>query len=267
MKNNNDIVIYTAIANNYDDLIDPKFVSNNIDYYCFTDDMSMETEVWNLLEFPSDNLNSIYKNRQVKLLPHKYFSNYKYSIYIDGNIDIIGDIEKLVNKYLIEKEYKLAVPKHPKRNCLYKEAEACIKQKKDDSKTINKQIKKYKKEGFPQNIGLTENNIIFRKHNDSEVIDLMEEWWNEFNRFSQRDQLSFLYLIWKNDFEYLPIEINSRNENNYFQLRSHRKNGIRRIWQLIKINRDKNIFNKNLYYVLDNIKKLINKFIRYRGVK
>jgi len=30
MKKNNDIVVYTAIANNYDDLIDPKVVSNNM---------------------------------------------------------------------------------------------------------------------------------------------------------------------------------------------------------------------------------------------
>jgi len=260
MKKINDIVVYTAIANNYDDLIDPKFISNNIDYYCFTDDISMESEVWNLLEFPKDDLNSTYKNRLVKMLPHKYFSEYRYSVYIDGNIDILGDIEKLVNEYLVEREYKLAVPKHPQRNCLFEEAEACIKFRKDNAEIINKQIREYKKENFPNNLDLTENNIIFRKHNDPEVVNLMEDWWNEFNKFSQRDQLSFLYVIWKNNFDYLPMLINSREENEYFRIRGHRKTGFRRIWQLIKIHRDKNKINKYLYNILKSIKNKLDKY-------
>jgi hypothetical protein len=221
----------------------------------------MKSEVWNLLDFPSDDLNSTYKNRLVKMLPHKYFPKYKYSVYIDGNIDIIGDIEKLINEYLIEKEYKLAVPKHPKRNCLYEEAEVCINYKKDNAEIINKQINKYKKDNFPKDLGLTENNIIFRKHNDPEVINLMEDWWSEFNKFSQRDQLSFLYMIWKNNFNYLSMNINSREENEYFRIRGHKKTGIRRVKQLIKIHRDKNTFNKFLYNVLKNIKNKLDECI------
>jgi len=260
MKNNNNIVVYTAIANNYDDLIDPKYISSNIDYYCFTDDPSMKSEIWNLLEFPSDDLSSTYKNRLVKMLPHRYFSEYKYSVYIDGNIDIIGDIEKLVNEYLIKQKHKLAVPKHPERNCLYEEAEACKNLKKDNAEIINKQISKYKRENFPKELDLTENNIIFRKHNDPEVLNLMENWWDEFNKFSQRDQLSFLYVIWKNNFNYLSMDINSREENEYFRIRGHKKAGIRRAWQLIKIHRDKNKFNKFLYNMLKNIKNKLDKY-------
>ncbi|TDO94083.1 uncharacterized protein DUF616 [Halanaerobium saccharolyticum] len=260
MKKNNDIIVYTAIANNYDDLIDPKFISSNIDYYCFTDDMSMKSEVWNLIEFPLDDLNSTYKNRIVKMLPHKYFSEYKYSVYIDGSIDILGDIEKLVNEYLVEGEYKLAVPKHPERDCLYEEAKACINLKKDNVEIIKKQISKYKEENFPKGFGLTENGIIFRQHNDPEVINLMQDWWDEFNKFSQRDQLSFLYVIWKNNFNYLSMNINSRVENKYFRIRGHKKDGIRRIWQLIKIHRDKNKFNKALYNLLKNIKNKLDKY-------
>jgi len=222
--------------------------------------MSMKSEVWNLLEFPIDDLNSTYKNRLVKMLPHKYFSEYRYSVYIDGNIDILGDIEKLVNEYLVKKEYKLAVPKHPERNCLYEEAEACINFQKDNPESINKQINNYNKENFPNNLDLTENNIIFRKHNDLEVIKLMEDWWDEYNKFSKRDQLSLLYVIWKNNFDYFPMIINSREENEYFKIRGHRQTGIRRIWQLIKIHRDKNKFNKFLYDILKNIKNKLDKY-------
>jgi hypothetical protein len=261
----NKIVVYTAISNGYDDLKDPKFISSNCDYICFTDDENMNSEVWDTIPFPEGKNNPVEKNRYVKLLPHKVFKEYEYSIYIDGNIDIIGDLENLIKKYLIKRNYKLAIPKHPTRNCLYKEAEICIKMKKADTEIVKRQMKKYQNENFPKEFGLTENNIIFRKHNDTEVIKLMEDWWNEFYNHSKRDQLSFSYVVWKNNFDYLKLDINARNENDYFKIRWHKQKGIRRILQFVKRilekNRNNNIITEALYNIAKKIKKIINIFI------
>jgi len=256
----NKTVIYTAISAGYDDLVDPKYISPNCDYICFTDDMNLKSDIWNIKKFPNAKLDSTLKNRFVKILPHLIFPNYKFSLYIDGNIDIIGDVELLVEKYIVESNYKIAIPKHPERNCLYQEAKACIDMGKDKPDIIDNQIKKYREEGFPKNIGLTENNIIFREHNNKEVKEFMDRWWKEYNKFSKRDQLSFRYISWKYNYDYNAIDINSRETNSFFKIRKHKLKGIRRIWQLIRIKRDKNVFNKTLYNTVKYLKEIINNF-------
>ena len=60
------------------------------------------------------------------------------------------------------------------------------------------QMDRYKKEGFPENYGLLQSNILLRKHNKQDCIKLMEEWFNEIKNGSHRDQLSFNYVSWKN---------------------------------------------------------------------
>ena len=56
-----------------------------------------------------------------------------------------------------------------------------------------------KTEGFPQNYGLPENNIIYRKHNKAEIISIMNDWWYMLEHYSRRDQLSLPYVLWKHN--------------------------------------------------------------------
>ena len=59
--------------------------------------------------------------------------------------------------------------------------------------------------------------IIVRDHNNPTCIDLMEQWWNQIKTKSKRDQVSFNYLIWKNNLKYSFIQWNEL-VNNYFKL-------------------------------------------------
>lgn len=47
-------------------------------------------------------------------------------------------------------------------------------------------------------MGLTENNVIYRKHKDPRCIKVMEDWWYMVENYSRRDQLSLFYVLWKN---------------------------------------------------------------------
>ena len=76
-------------------------------------------------------------------------------------------------------------------------------------------MERYISEGYPKNNGLTTNPIIVRNHNDSVVIKTMEDWWNEIKHNSKRDQLSFDYIAWKNEFNFVYLEGDSR-DNDYF---------------------------------------------------
>jgi len=112
--------------------------------------------------------------------------------------------------------------KHTHRSCIYEEAVACIQMRKDSSEIINSQMMRYGKEGYPPVNGLIAGRVIIRHHNNKKIISIMEDWWNEILNGSRRDQLSFNYVMWKNDF---PIKYMMEDETNlfksYFKLYGH----------------------------------------------
>ena len=194
-------VIYTCIIGNYDNVNDGHYRTPGFDYICYTDNPDLKSNFWTIRQIPSElkedkTLDNTKKNRYIKLNPHLFFKDYDFSVYIDGAITMKRDLSKFIEDNCMKNI--LSVPRHPKRTCIYEEANACIKGKKDTKENINPQIERYHKEGFPKNYGLTQNNIIFRFHNDEKCIRLMETWWNEVKNGSRRDQLSFMYSLWKN---------------------------------------------------------------------
>ena len=191
-------VIYTCITGGYDKIVEPTNISKEYDYICFTDNMSLTSNIWKIKEIPNEikTLDNTRINRYIKTHPHLLFPEYETSIYIDGSIKIIGDIDKFIQTCELN-NYNIVIPKHPDRICLYKEAKVC-RNWKDTAQNIDLQIQRYKSEGFPENYGLTQNNIIIRNHNNKECIKIMEDWWKEILNGSYRDQLSLMYVLWNN---------------------------------------------------------------------
>ena len=192
-------VIYTCIVGGYDTLLDPKIISNGFDYVCFTDNQNLSSNVWDIRPLPkeTEELPKVKKQRYMKINPHKHLSEYELSIWVDGNVEIRGDLNKFINETL-KNDCSVYVPKHPSRNCIYAEERVVIRMKKDKFDITNPQIKRYEKEGFPKDYGLLQSNILLRKHNDDGCIRLMEDWFEEVKNGSHRDQLSFNYVSWKN---------------------------------------------------------------------
>ena len=88
---------------------------------------------------------------------------------------------------------------------------------------MHNQVSKYLKEGYPQNNGLATNPILLRKHNDINVIKTMEDWWLEIKHNSRRDQLSFNYIAWKNNFNFEYLKGDSRKNEYFLQTGRHKK--------------------------------------------
>lgn len=199
-KSVNKKVVYTCITGGYDALIEPRVVSDGFDYICFTDNLNMESNVWTIKPLPkeTEGLSQVKKQRYVKINAHLLLKDYDLSIWVDGNVDLKGDLNKFVNETLVD-DVSVYVPTHPSRTCIYAEAKAVISMKKDTSENVKPQIERYKEEGFPANYGLLQSNIMLRKHNNEDCIRLMEAWFAELKDNSHRDQLSFNYALWKND--------------------------------------------------------------------
>ena len=194
--------VYTCITNNYDDIYEIEsynIIDNNIDYILFTDNKEHIQQkyigIWEVKPlFYSCNCHTK-NNRWHKLHPHILFPEYKESIYIDANINIISDFI-----YNIDSTGKIIlVPEHFKNVCIYKEFSDVIKSQLDNISIVSQQLSFITKDRMPINYGFTENNIIYRKHHNKQIIKIMNEWWSIIYKYSKRDQLSFTYTLWKNN--------------------------------------------------------------------
>lgn len=219
----NKFVVYTALFGDYDNLIDPKEKYEGCDFICFSDQKHLKSDIWDIRITEECDLPSNMMNRRYKILPHLFLNEYEQSLYVDANIFIRNNPTNLANKYLVQSN--IAISKHYGRNCIYSEAIEIIKAKKAKKEDVEKQVNLYKEEGFPEKFGLTENGIIFRNHNSRKIIFLMEAWWKELTNQTKRDQLSLMYLVWKNDVSIETIEENARG-NKYFKLKLHKNEYI-----------------------------------------
>lgn len=247
-KSGSTVAVYTAIYDNYDVLIDPKVTEDEVDYICFTDDPDIESEVWETrVQRPMED--PTLANRRVKILTHEYLDEYEYTIYIDGNIEIKGKVMPLINDYLSNSDF--AVYKHPERSSLYDEADACINQNKAENKKVIEQIDHYRKQGFQDEQDLSENRIIFRRHNEPKIKDLMWNWWREVSERTSRDQLSLMYVLWQHNIAYNLIPHSVRDAPQ-FSIHPHPPDGclghIWPYWVSVRSGRGSSLWKNILFY-------------------
>ena len=192
------IAVYSCIVGNYDDVIEPVYKEDSIDYFMFTDQDLPESSAWtkiNIREFDDyQNLNASQLNRKIKILQTERLLQYDYTIYVDGNIEIVSGVSPMITQM---GRCGLGVHFHRGRDCIYDEAVAVKHLKRIDGKDMFDQLDGYRQEGFPRHFGLYENSILIRNNRDSETMELMRAWWEEFCAHPTRDQLSFPYIIWK----------------------------------------------------------------------
>ena len=210
----NSKIIYTTIFGGYDDITKPT-LPNNWDWKCFSEE--------NSIPLYTDNTRNA---KKFKVLPHRYLQDYEYSIFIDGNMYVVGNVDELVEKYLSDSN--IAFFDHNKnrmdpRDCIYDEYNAIMnlgkndpnQNFKDNPQVMYDQVKRYQDEGYPSHNGLITGMVILRRHNEKDCIRVMEDWWTEIKYGSKRDQLSFNYVAWKNNTKFNYMDGDSRN-NEYF---------------------------------------------------
>ncbi len=221
MSTYDEIVVYTSVFNNYESLQKNDNFKKKCDFICFTDNPKLESKLFEIYAVNNDFENFAQNVRLYKLLPHRFFKKYKYSIWIDGSLLLKTgfDPKKLIDKYL--RDNSTAFFRHPERNCIYDECEACIKLKRDNEDIIKKQKQEYLKNHYPKNNGLICGSFIIREHNDKQTIALGEAWWKEICNFSRRDQISFNYVAHKLNYSYTKIDGNAYN-NKYFKFAGHK---------------------------------------------
>lgn len=219
-------VVYTAIAGYYDYLRPVPNDLKDIDFVCFTDGCISEKHCrrkgWIWKRVPKETGSSRKSCRFLKSMPEKFLDGYRVSIWIDSNISFTINIVELIDQFIYS-EALIQGFRHPVRNCPYLEARECIEQGKDLKKNIKSMVDYMRNSGFPEGKGLTETNVLFRKHNVAKVQALNEDWSYFLSEFTIRDQISFDFLCWRHGIDILYFEGSThRNQHSVFSRGLHR---------------------------------------------
>jgi hypothetical protein len=221
-NNKNKIAIITSIYGNYDQIKNQENVldRNLVDWYCFTDNVNMKSDYWNIVNKPYHIINTenndkfsdftnYYKNikdkRTYNMMCAKYYKaqphqidilkKYDYYIWIDGSIFLRDNFIKNV-MILTDKNYSLINFKHSVRDNIKDEVKLSITMKKYKSQNIMDQYNAYIEDNFPDNSGLFEKTVFIRKNN-LEINNLFDLWWENNLKYSYQDQISYPYVLWK----------------------------------------------------------------------
>ena len=189
--------IYTSVVGSYDDIRQPLIIDERFDYVLFTDNVTVDRiGVWQVRPIPQVDGNNMLRSRYVKCHPAKVLAEYDASLYIDANIQIAT--QYVYDRFfeLLEEGVDWAGIQHPSQKCVYEEMCAIVDLKWVHDYEVVDWYGTMKKAGFPEDWGLYENNVIFRRH--STKVDIIGDfWWQTLTAGCKRDQFSLMYALWR----------------------------------------------------------------------
>ncbi len=140
-------------------------------------------------------------SRLAKMCPHLFFRTYDWVIYIDNSAVLLAAPQAIAAE--IERGHPEGAPPgrylfdHGRRSCAYREARLCLVKGKISRADYRRQVRYYKAEGFPEEQGLFTNTLMIQKMGDPATDAFNETWYDHFQSFSRRDQISLPFMLWK----------------------------------------------------------------------
>lgn len=216
MKN----IVYTVLSSGYDQLAEAPVIYNT-DFYIISCDYIDVPLGWKFIYIENkNNLTSVEFNRFYKMMPYEVFPEAESYLYVDANINIIGDLSLFFGD--IDDQVDIAMYKHPVRRSLVEEAETIKRLWYDYFFKVNKQVNKYRSKIDAEDV-FFEANIIFRKNNER-VNRAMQDWFNEFTCGVKRDQISINYICNIHSLRMFSLgEHDARFNQKYFVYQQHLK--------------------------------------------
>ncbi|KAL8224493.1 hypothetical protein R6Q57_019968 [Mikania cordata] len=141
-----------------------------------------------------------------KFLSHRLFPSARYSIWLDSKLRLHTDPMLLIEYFLWRNKAEYAISNHYTRHCVWDEVQQNKRLNKYNHTAIDQQFLFYQSDGLhkfdpsdpnkPLPSYVPEGSVIVRAHTPmSNLFSCL--WFNEVDRFTSRDQLSFGYTFLK----------------------------------------------------------------------
>ncbi|KAI4296750.1 hypothetical protein L6164_036678 [Bauhinia variegata] len=210
------VVVASAIFGNFDEINEPSNISEyskkTVCFLMFVDEITekylissgkLESNkkigLWRIIVARNLPYTDARRTGKIpKLLIHRMAPNARYSIWLDGKLELVVDPYQILERFLWRKNATFAISRHYRRFDVFVEAEANKAAGKYDNASIDFQIEFYKNEGLtpyteeklPIISDVPEGCVIVRELVPiSNLLTCL--WHNEVDRFTSRDQISF----------------------------------------------------------------------------
>lgn len=215
-------LVYTCVFGGYDRLFPPVEAEDGITYIAVTDDDTLKVDGWQTLVVDRRCFaDSRLANRYFKMLGLRDFRDYDASVYVDGNVRILGGMAPLMRE-LLASGAALGAHRHTRRSTVAEEVAACARLGKAASpERLQSELDDYVRDGFPDNVHLVEATILVRNHRHPDLDAAMRLWWDLFQRYRNRDQISLPYVLWKTNLPVLSLQGGIREPNRHFGIYPH----------------------------------------------
>lgn len=154
-----------------------------------------------------------------KFLSHRLFPSARYSIWLDSKMRLQIDPMLIIEYFLWRKKSEYAISNHYDRHCVWEEVQQNKRLNKYNHTAIDEQFAFYQSDGLvkfdplnpntPLPSYVPEGSFIVRAHTPmSNLFSCL--WFNEVDRFTSRDQLSFAYTylkLWRTNQD-VPFNLN-----------------------------------------------------------
>lgn len=218
----NKTAIYTVITGNYDTIKQPLVLTPGADYFMFTNNPTIQDAgVWKVVHIPSLNIvsktekeNNILLSRRVKMLAHEYLpQGYDVSVYVDADMLLKESLSELLDTMAGNR--LMAACRHSYCASVKEEIDDLLDKCMVDALQIENQWQRYVEWGFKDDLGISENGLLIRRHHDARVIQLMELWWEEYQHGCLRDQVSLMPCLHRTGFmpyfQFIEMDIRKNN--------------------------------------------------------
>jgi hypothetical protein len=192
------MIVYTVIFNDYDRLQQPRHIEG-ARFVCFTDRVPANPGAWEVQIIDRAALNP-FAQRAFKILSHRVFPDSEVTLYLDGTFELTADPLEIAGELLAR--HDMALFRHPQRQGVYAELEACADLGKEEPEIVAHVADRYRLEGMPDDGYLHAAGFILRRHTE-QVASFNEMWFDELRATSVRDQPALAHTLWMSG---LPLE-------------------------------------------------------------
>jgi hypothetical protein len=205
-------VIYTAVTGGYDALRPPEAFPQDCDFVVFSD-QALQVEGWKTLPLSYGHPDPRRAARHAKLHPHILFPDHEYSIWIDANIGVRGDIGSLCAS--LGPQSPVAAFVHPLQDCIFAEGRAAGTRPSAEAGAIARQLERYGAAGWPRHGGFWQTSVLVRRHHDATCVAMMADWWDEIEVGSAFDQISFPVVAGRHSVSISPLGVAGLHARNH----------------------------------------------------
>lgn len=185
------IAVCCVLTGDYDELRPIGQPDLNTDYFLITDKPPIRPLAgWRLIVAPTEGLAELKLSRAIKMNLTRYLPAGEAPgviVYIDGNIELAGDLKPLINEFW-RSGADLGVVPHPYRQCAYEEAAAVLLQLRDSREHVLETIAFLEAQGYLPRSGLFEMNFFCFRPGPA-ATGFFSHWWEMYRRHGDRDQL------------------------------------------------------------------------------